>query len=386
MEIAELYVEAHHIFDDVSEFNDETLAVISITYRLDNPEESGHTVEEILAMIDQIKLLTTEFGPLGLMMRDIFSFFEILGECDHHNHSFRKTILTFRAQLRKLAEANKKTGERVALNQLVLTYLYSRLDAYLEDVEKNKTGLLDSIRDRLSHVHDFIRQFAIVDRIEKHMFENPGLIQISDDNYWQELINTFELNIMLEIYIENEYLVPGKAGLTKNQMLDRLQTQINSVENISTKSLLVVFVTAHLSALLDRSREQTLSFSKISETIRHLQNDATQAATQITVQNRVKRELLSDLTEKLFRLEAIRTALVDSDPGDFSNRLDEVIVGFQTRRDNLMEGKTDPNVLEKDIRHYLSDKTVNELIEAAEETYKNTLARHMRETNPTGRK
>lgn len=54
MELAELYSEAHHIFDDVSELKDATLAVVSITYRLDNPEESGHTVEELLAMIDQI--------------------------------------------------------------------------------------------------------------------------------------------------------------------------------------------------------------------------------------------------------------------------------------------------------------------------------------------
>ncbi len=379
MEIAELYVEAHHIFDDVSELNDETLAVISITYRLDNPEESGHTVEELLAMIDQTKLLTTELGPLGIVTRDVFSFFEILGECDHHNHSFRKTILTFRAQLRKLAETSKKTGERPALKHLVLIYLYSRLDAYLEDVEKNKHKLLESIRSRLAHCHDLARQFAIVDRLEKHMFENPGLVQIADEDYWPELINTFELNIILEIYIENEYLVSGNVNMTKNQMLDRLQTQINSVENISIKSLLVVFITAHLSALLDQSKEETLSFETVTETIRQLQNDAAMAATQVDVQSRVKRELLSALTEKLFRLEAIRTTLESLDQSEFSNRLDEVILGFQTRRDNLMGGKTDPGVMEKDITAYLSDKKVVKLIDVAEQNYKNELTRHAKE-------
>jgi hypothetical protein len=386
MEIAELYVEAHHIFDDVSEFNDETLAVISITYRLDNPEESGHTVEEILAMIDQIKLLTTEFGPLGILTRDIFAFFEILGECDHHNHSFRKTILTFRAQLRKLSETNKKTGQRATLNQLVLTYLYSRLDAFLEDVEKNKNKLLESIRNRLAHCHDLARQFAIVDQLEKHMFENPGLVQIADENYWQELINTFELNIMLEIYIDNEYLVPGQKTMTKNQMLDRLQAQVNGIDDISAKSLLVVFLTAHLSALLDRCKEQTLSFDEITETIGQMQKDATLAAKQIDVQSRIKRELLSELTEKLFRLEAIRSSLAITDDSEFSNRLDEVVAGFQTRRDHLMEGKMDPHVMEEDIHDYLSDKKVIQLIEESEQIYKAELGRHPKETNAPPKK
>ncbi|MCB0833959.1 MAG: hypothetical protein KDC45_10890, partial [Bacteroidetes bacterium] len=256
MELAEIYSEAHHIFDDVSDIKDETLAVISITYRLDNPEETGHTVEELLAMIDQIKLLTLEFGPLNILTRDVFQFFEILGESDHHNHLFRQTILTFRRQLKRIGEQTRKMGERVTLNHMILAYLYSRLDAYLEDYEGDKASLLEGIRDRLAHCHDSHRQFAIVDLIERHLFANPGLIQIVDESYWTELINTFELNIILEIYIEQEYLFGGAQALSKNQILDRIQSHINNISDIAVKSLTVVFITAQLSAILEQSKKR----------------------------------------------------------------------------------------------------------------------------------
>lgn len=379
MELAELYTEAHHIFDDVSELQDETLAVISITYRLDNPEESGHTVEELLAMIDQIKLLTQEFAPLSVMQRDIFSFFEILGECDHHNQVFRKTILTFRRQLKKLVEANEQSGDRVTLEQLILAYLYSRLDAYLEDYEGDKPSLLNSIRSRLSQCHAFNRQFAIVDLVEQHIFENPGLIQIADELYWPELINTLELNIILEIYIKNEYLVSGSLGLTKNQILDRIQSRIYSIEEISIKSLTVVFLTAHLSAQQDQYKNKTLSLDELIRTIDLLQNDAKMAAAQINVQSRVKRELLGILTERLFRLEVIQRAMHTDTHHELSSRLDEVVVGLRTRRDNLMEGKMDPVELETDTKQYLADPKVQKLINDAEFIHKGLIAAQTRD-------
>jgi hypothetical protein len=371
MELAELYSEAHHIFDDVSELKDETLAVVSITYRLDNPEESGHTVEELLAMIDQIKLLTQEFTPLTILQRDIFSFFEILGECDHHNHLFRKTILTFRRQLKKLVETTEKSGDRVTLDNLVSTYLYSRLEAYLEDYEGEKQTMLSGIRARLAQCHAFIRRFAIVDLIEKHIFSNPGLVQIADEQYWPELINTLELDIILEIYISHEYLV--SADLTKNQILDRIQSRIYSIEDIAIKSLTVVFLTAHLSALVDQSKGKKITVDELVQTIDHLQKDAAMAAAQISVQSRVKKSLLSILTERLFRLEAIQHGLSDETHHDILSRLDEVLVGLRTRRDNLMEGKMDPNELEADTQQYLSDPKVSKFIDEAEAVYKNRI-------------
>ena len=368
MELAELYSEAHHIFDDVSELKDATLAVVSITYRLDNPEESGHTVEELLAMIDQIKLLTQEFTPLAVMQRDIFSFFEILGECDHHNQLFRKTILTFRRQLKKLVDTTEKSGDRVTLEQLLLTYLYSRLDAYLEDYEGDKPRLLNGIKHRLAQCHSFNRQFAIVDLVEQHIFENPGLIQIADEQYWPELINTLELNVILEIYIKREYLVTGT--LTKNQILDRIQSKIYSIEDISIKSLTVVFLTAHLSALQDQYKGKTLSLDDLMHTIDTLQKDAAMAAAQINVQSRVKRDLLGLLTERLFRLEVVQNTLNAETHRELVHRLDEIIVGLRTRRDNLMEGKMDPEELEADTNQYLSDPKVVKLINDAELIHK----------------
>ncbi len=368
MELAELYSEAHHIFDDVSELKDATLAVVSITYRLDNPEESGHTVEELLAMIDQIKLLTQEFTPLAVMQRDIFSFFEILGECDHHNQLFRKTILTFRRQLKKLVEKTEKSGDRVTLEQLILTYLYSRLDAYLEDYEGEKPKLLNGIRHRLAQCHAFNRQFAIVDLVEQHIFENPGLIQIADEQYWPELINTLELNVILEIYIKREYLVTG--AMTKNQILDRIQSRIYSIEDISIKSLTVVFLTAQLSALQDQYKGKTLSMDDLMHTIDTLQKDAEMAAAQINVQSRVKRDLLGLLTERLFRLEVVQNTLNSESHRELVNRLDEIIVGLRTRRDNLMEGKMDPEELETDTNQYLTDPKVVKLINEAESIHK----------------
>ena len=380
MELAELYSEAHHIFDDVSELQDETLAVISITYRLDNPEETGHTVEELLAMIDQIKLLTQEFAPLSILQRDIFSFFEILGECDHHNNVFRKTILTFRRQLKKLLEINEKSGDRVTLEQLILTYLYSRLDAYLEDYEGDKPVLLNSIRSRLSQCHAFNRQFAIVDLVEQHIYENPGLIQIVDEQYWPELINTLELNIILDIYIKREYLVSGTMSLTKNQILDQIQSRIYCIEDISIKSLTVVFLTAQLSALQDQYKGKTITLDELIHTIDVLQKDATMAAAQISVQSRVKRELLGTLTERLFRLEVIQRSLNSDTHRELSNRLDEIVVGLRTRRDNLMEGKMDPEELQKDTNQYLSDPKVVKLINDAEVIHKNYMASTVRDT------
>ncbi|MBL7959626.1 hypothetical protein JNL27_05235 [bacterium] len=379
MELAELYSEAHHIFDDVSELQDETLALISITYRLDNPEESGHTVEELLAIIDQIKLLTQEFAPLTILQRDIFSFFEILGECDHRNQVFRKTILTFRRQLRKVVEANEKSGERVTLEQLILTYLYSRLDAYLEDYEGDRPSLLNGIRNRLSQCHAFNRQFAIVDLVEQHVYENPGLIQIADESYWPELINTLELNIILEIYIKREYLVSGVMSLTKNQILDRIQSRIYSIEDISIKSLTVVFLTAQLSALQDQYKGKTITLDDLIHTIDVLQKDATMAAAQISVQSRVKRELLGILTERLFRLEVIQQSLTSETHHELSSRLDEVVVGLRTRRDNLMEGKMDPEELQSDTNQYLTDLKVVKLINDAELVHKNFIASSARE-------
>lgn len=373
MELAELYSEAHHIFDDVSELKDATLAVVSITYRLDNPEETGHTVEELLAMIDQIKLLTQEFTPLAVMQRDIFSFFEILGECDHHNHLFRKTILTFRRQLKKLVETTEKSGDRVTLDNLVSTYLYSRLEAYLEDYEGDKQTMLNGIRARLAQCHAFIRRFAIVDLIEKHIFENPGLVQIADEQYWPELVNTLELDIILEIYISHEYLISSSTNLTKNQILDRIQSKIYSIEDIVIKSLTVVFLTAHLSALVDQSKGRRIKLDELIQTIDQLQKDAAMAAVQISVQSRVKKSILSVLTERLFRLEAIQHGLSEDTHHDIVSRLDEVLVGLRTRRDNLMEGKMDPNELETDTQLYLSDPKVSKFIDDVESVYKSQI-------------
>lgn len=302
------------------------------------------------------------------MQRDIFSFFEILGECDHHNQLFRKTILTFRRQLKKLVETTEKSGDRVTLEQLILTYLYSRLDAYLEDYEGEKPKLLNGIRHRLAQCHAFNRQFAIVDLVEQHIFENPGLIQIADEQYWPELINTLELNVILEIYIKREYLVTG--SMTKNQILDRIQSRIYSIEDISIKSLTVVFLTAQLSALQDQYKGKTLSMDDLMHTIDTLQKDAEMAAAQINVQSRVKRDLLGLLTERLFRLEVVQNTLNAETHRELVNRLDEIIVGLRTRRDNLMEGKMDPEELENDTNQYLTDPKVVKLINEAESIHK----------------
>lgn len=376
MEIADLYVEAGHIFDDVSEIKDQTLAVISITYRLDNPEETGHTVEELLAIIDQIKLLTTEMGPLSIMTRDIFSFFEILGESDHKNHFFHKTIISFRSLLRKLVDLNEKTGERVTLDQLILTYLHARLKAFLEDYEGPREKHLESIKTRISHCHDMHRQFAITDLVEEHIFENPGLLlTLSEpDKYWPELINTFELNIMLEIYIEREYLVSGHHDMTKRQMMETLQQLINGIQEISIKSLSVVFLTAHLAAMQDHAKSKTVSLDEIIQTIAQLRKDAEMAAKQITVESRVKHDILTTLTERLFRLETIQSAITLSNTTDIIDRLDEVIVGLRTRRDNLIGGKMDAKVLQDDLNTYLHDSKVVGLIDEVERLYKNELA------------
>lgn len=372
-EMAELHGETKHLFDDVSELKNETLAVISITYRLDNPEEKGHSAEELIMIIDQINLLTKEIAPLMIVQRDIFSFFEILGECDHHNRFFRETILKFRSRLKRLADAKEKAGDRITLANLVITYLYSRLDAFLDDYDTQEDDVLEGIRNRLSQCHDFERQFAITDLIEDHLYSNPGILQIADSSYWPELINTFELNIILEIYIRRGYLSPGKEDLTKNQMLDRIQSEINGIENITVKSLSVTFLTAHLSAHLEHSKEEKLTLNEVLHTLTQLERDAEMAADQIQMQSRVKRELLTTLTEKLFRLEAIQQSM-DALEGDMTSRLDEVIVGIRTRRDNLMGGKMDPEVLEQDIQNYLSDKKVVALIDDVEAYYREHMA------------
>ncbi len=377
-EMAELHAEARHLFDDVSELKNETLAVISITYRLDNPEEKGHSAEELIGIIDQINLLTKEIAPLTILQRDIFAFFEVLGECDHHNRFFRETILKFRSRLKRLADAKEKAGDRITLANLVITYLYSRLDAFLDDYDFREQEVLDGIRNRLTQCNDFERQFAITDLIEEHVFANPGIIQIVDANYWPELINTFELNIILEIYVRRGYLSPGNQDMTKNQMLDWIQSEINSIEDIAVKSLTVIFLTAHLSAQLEHSKERTLTISEVLQTLAILRKDGERAAQQLQMEGRVKRELLSSLTEKLFRLEAIQQSM-NSEEGDLVSRLDEVIVGIRTRRDNLMGGKMDPEVLEQDIRQYLSDRKVVALIDEVEEVYKGHMAASSRE-------
>lgn len=368
MEMAELYTEAHHLFSDVSELQDETLAVISITYRLDNPEESGHTVEELLSIIDQIKLLTTELTPLNIATRDIFLFFELLGECDLKNRFFHKTILTFQARLRRMTREIEATGDRINLTSLVLTYLYSRLEAFLQDFDFDNETILDGIRGRLAQCHAFIRQFAIVDHIEAYIFENPGLLRITDETHWPELINTVEFNIILDIYFDSGYLTSGSKN--KNQMRDELQARINSIRDISVKSLTVVFLTANLSAKVDQLKENKLSLSDVIALVAALEKDAEHAAAQISIQSRVKREMLGMLTSKLYRLEVLQNGFDGRGDHDMLSRLDEVVVGLRTRRDNLIAGKMDPKVLEADIRAYLADPKVLIFIEEVERQYK----------------
>ncbi len=379
MEIADLYVEARHLFVDIKTLQDETLAVISITYRLDNPEETGHTVEELLSMIDQTIVMTQELSPLPVITRDIFSFFEILGECDHHNRRFRQSIVQFRTRLRKLAEGVAESGDRIPLAQLVLTYLNSRLDAYLEDEGARQdidgSTVLESIRDRLSQCHNPERQFAIVDLIEKHLSQNPGLLQIVDHNYWPELINTFELNIILETYIDRKYIITEKRK-SRFEILNSILSHINAIEPINVKSLTVVFLTAHLASHLEQSQQITIG--EITDTIAQLKKDALLAASQIDMQNQVKRKMLNMLTQRLFRLEALENELSNENI-DLLSRLDEVIVGLRTRRDNLMEGKMDPGVLEQDITHFLSDPKVVELFEECELIFRERLNEMARE-------
>ncbi len=360
----------------MEELHDLTLAVVSITYRLDNPEEAGHTVEEILGIIDQIKLLMIEMSPLNLLQREVFSFFEILGESDHHNHFFHKTILNFRQALRRLAEA-EKIGDRTGLPQLILAYLHSRMMAFLEDYESNKPEKeiirkenMELIRERLSHCHDFNRQFGVMDLVEAHILQNPGLVLVrQEQNYWHELINMFELNIILEIYVQNEFLIPGETDMTKKQMLETLQALINGIRDINIKSLTVVFLAAQLSAQIDLAKKKAITLDDVLTSIAVLQKDAEMAATQLNTESRVKHNLLSMLTEKLFRLETIQRTLSSSE-SDLTSRLDEVIVGMRTRRDNLMGGKMDASILERDIQDLLKDPKVLKLAEEAEKAYK----------------
>jgi hypothetical protein len=96
------------------------------------------------------------------------------------------------------------------------------------------------------------------------------------------------------------------------------------------------------------------------------------------MQNHVKRKMLNTLTQRLFRLEALENGLSNENI-DLLSRLDEVVVGLRTRRDNLMEGKMDPGVLEKDITQFLSDPKVVELFEECELIFKDNLAELARE-------
>lgn len=379
MEIADLYVEARNLFVDVKTLQDETLAVISITYRLDNPEETGHSVEELLSLIDQTIVMTHELSPLPIHQRDIFAFFELIGECDHHNQRFRQTIIQFRSRMRKLAESVEASGDRITLSQLVLTYLYSRLDAYLEDEgarqDIDEDEILNGIRDRLSQCHNSERQFAIVDLIEQHLAQNPGILQIVDSNYWPELINTFELNIILEAYINRKYIVTEKK-MRRFEILNQILSHINAIEPINVKSLTVVFLTAHLASHFEQA--QKITIDEIVQTIAQLKKDAVMAAGQIDMQNQVKRKMLNTLTQRLFRLQALEQQLSDQDI-DLLSRLDEVIVGLQTRRDNLMEGKMDPSVLEKDTEQFLTDPKVVALFDECERIFKEHLSEQARE-------
>ena len=220
------------------------------------------------------------------------------------------------------------------------------------------------------------RQFAITDLVEEHIFENPGLLlTLSEpDKYWPELINTFELNIMLEIYIEREYLISGHHDMTKRQMMETLQQLINGIQEISIKSLSVVFLTAHLAAMQDHAKSKTVSLDEIIQTIAQLRKDAEMAAKQITVESRVKHDILTTLTERLFRLETIQSAITLNNTTDIVDRLDEVIVGLRTRRDNLIGGKMDAKVLQDDLNTYLHDSKVVGLIDEVERLYKNELA------------
>lgn len=379
LEITDLYVEARNLFVDVRTLQDETLAVISITYRLDNPEEAGHTAEELLSMIDQTIVMTQELSPLPVNTRDIFSFFEIIGECDHRNRRFRQSIVQFRSRIRKLAESAEASGDRITLSQLVLTYLYSRLDAFLEDEgarqDIDESAVLESIRDRLTQCSNAERQFAIVDLIEKHLFENPGLLQIVDRNYWPELINTFELNIILEAYIDRKYIITEKRT-SRFEILNSILSHINAIEPINVKSLTVVFLTAHLASHLEQSQQVTID--EIAETTAQFRKDAVMAAGQIDMQNQVKRKMLNTLTQRLFRLEALEKELSDENI-DLLSRLDEVVVGLRTRRDNLIAGKMDPGILERDTEQFLSDPKVVELFEECERIFKDRLEEQARE-------
>lgn len=381
-ELADLYVEARNLFLDMKNLQDETLAVISITYRLDNPEEKGHTVEELLGMIDQTIVMTQELSPLPVMIRDIFAFFELLGECDHHNKKFRQTIVQFRSRIKKLSADYIESGDRIPLAQLVLTYLYSRLDAYLSDEEMEGSMVIDSIRDRLAQCNNFERQFAIVNLIERHIFENPGLLQIVDPSYWPELINTFELNIILEAYIDRKYIRTQVGRKSKFDILNEILSHINAIEPINVKSLTVVFLTAHLASHLEQSRQITIE--EIVQTIAQLRKDAEMAALQIDMQNQVKRKMLNTLTQRLFRLEALVNELSDENI-DLLSRLDEVIVGLRTRRDNLIEGKMDPMILEADITQYLSDPKVQQLFDECESIFKERLTEQAREKKQESR-
>ncbi len=381
-ELADLYVEARNLFLDMKNLQDETLAVISITYRLDNPEEKGHTVEELLGMIDQTIVMTQELSPLPVMIRDIFAFFELLGECDHHNKKFRQTIVQFRSRIKKLSADYIESGDRIPLAQLVLTYLYSRLDAYLSDEEMEGSMVIDSIRDRLAQCNNFERQFAIVNLIERHIFENPGLLQIVDPSYWPELINTFELNIILEAYIDRKYIRTQVGRKSKFDILNEILSHINAIEPINVKSLTVVFLTAHLASHLEQFRQITIE--EIVQTIAQLRKDAEMAALQIDMQNQVKRKMLNTLTQRLFRLEALVNELSDENI-DLLSRLDEVIVGLRTRRDNLIEGKMDPMILEADITQYLSDPKVQQLFDECESIFKERLTEQAREKKQESR-
>lgn len=383
LEPTKLLDNINQALNKIADSNQETVSIISMSYRLDNPSEPPHTAEELFLVFEHSLALTRVLDTISISKRDIFNFFEIVGECDHKNIYFSRTIESFDDEIHRTADQKDSTGDRVELKDLVLAYIASRLDVFLrdemeafakdEEAAPQKTIIISSLTQRLRQCRDPHRQFAILDRIEHYISQNFGLLQQygNDESYWSELVNSLELSIILDIYIDNKYLIPDEdPRMKKNQIIDSIQKKLNSIDNIIVKSLTTVFFTAHLTAHLEEASDKTKKLSEFKELINGLQRDAELASSQIHEQERVKKELLSSIMERLYRLETIQKILETSANLDLLSRIDEVVLGLRTRRDNLIEGKMDPIVLEKDINSYLNDEKVIVLLDRAEKSYK----------------